>query len=163
MLNGPRPRRRGGRHASREGLAVSPSLPSIRPIMTPAGIFGDEPLMVVPVAFSQRRGRSAFHTVRECRPLCFNRDFSGFVPGAGLEPARGFIRPPRILSPLRLPFHHPGKPDCILEAASGFEPLNRDFADLRLNHLATPPIKIWLAANLERETGLEPATVTLAT
>ena len=26
-----------------------------------------------------------------------------------------------------------------LEAASGFEPENRGFADLRLNHLATPP------------------------
>jgi len=26
-----------------------------------------------------------------------------------------------------------------LEVASGFEPLNRGFADLRLNRLATPP------------------------
>jgi hypothetical protein len=26
-----------------------------------------------------------------------------------------------------------------MEAASGFEPLDRGFADLRLNHLATPP------------------------
>ena len=26
-----------------------------------------------------------------------------------------------------------------LEVASGFEPLSRGFADLRLNHLATPP------------------------
>ena len=26
-----------------------------------------------------------------------------------------------------------------VEAASGFEPENRGFADLRLNHLATPP------------------------
>ena len=33
--------------------------------------------------------------------------------------------------------------DCdkaaILEAASGFEPLHRGFADLSLNHLGTPP------------------------
>jgi hypothetical protein len=26
-----------------------------------------------------------------------------------------------------------------MEAASGFEPLSRGFADLRLSHLATPP------------------------
>ena len=28
-----------------------------------------------------------------------------------------------------------------LEAASGFEPLHRGFADLSLNHLGTPPSK----------------------
>src|SRR5688500_895803 len=48
----------------------------------------------------------------------------------------------RILSPLRLPVppprpHH--RRPRHREAASGFEPLNRGFADLRLNHLATPP------------------------
>ena len=42
----------------------------------------------------------------------------------------------------------------ILEAASGFEPLHKGFADLSLSHLGTPP--------MERETGLEPATPTLA-
>jgi hypothetical protein len=29
--------------------------------------------------------------------------------------------------------------DSLLEAASGFEPLHRGFADLSLNHLGTPP------------------------
>jgi hypothetical protein len=29
-----------------------------------------------------------------------------------------------------------------MEAASGLEPESRGFADLRLNHLATPPIDI---------------------
>ena len=29
---------------------------------------------------------------------------------------------------------------CELEAASGLEPESRGFADLRLNHLATPPL-----------------------
>ena len=42
----------------------------------------------------------------------------------------------------------------ILEAASGFGPLHKGFADLSLSHLGTPP--------MERETGLEPATPTLA-
>jgi hypothetical protein len=42
------------------------------------------------------------------------------------------------------------------KAASGFEPENRGFADLRLT--------TWLSRQkMERETGLEPATITLAT
>ena len=62
-----------------------------------------------------------------------------------------------ILSPLRLPIPPPrhDMPFSALEAAIGIEPMNRGFADLRLSHLATPPL-------LERETGLEPATPTLA-
>ena len=62
----------------------------------------------------------------------------------------------RILSPPRLPFRHLGRveghvrgaesvPDAAcsalecLEATGGFEPPNRAFAELRLNHLATSP------------------------
>ncbi len=45
----------------------------------------------------------------------------------------------------------------LLEAATGFEPVNNGFADRCLSHLAMPPFY------LERETGLEPATTTLAT
>ena len=40
-----------------------------------------------------------------------------------------------ILSPRRLPFRHPGEK----EAAGGFEPPYKGFADPRLNLLATPP------------------------
>ena len=42
-----------------------------------------------------------------------------------------------------------------LEARGGFEPPHKGFADLSLNHLGTAP-------QLERETGFEPATSTLA-
>jgi hypothetical protein len=42
----------------------------------------------------------------------------------------------RILSPRRLPFRHPGEK----EAAGGFEPPYKGFADPRLNLLATPPL-----------------------
>ena len=43
----------------------------------------------------------------------------------------------------------------LLEARGGFEPPHKGFADLSLNHLGTAP-------QLERETGFEPATSTLA-
>src|SRR6266446_3422985 len=51
-----------------------------------------------------------------------------------------------------------------MEAASGFEPLHRGFADLRLSHLATPPCDdaVRIEERVERETGFEPATPTLA-
>jgi hypothetical protein len=42
----------------------------------------------------------------------------------------------------------------LLEAATGFEPVNNGFADRRLT--------TWLCRPLERETGFEPATSTLA-
>ena len=43
----------------------------------------------------------------------------------------------------------------MLEAASGFEPLNRGFADPRLNHLATPP---WCRGGDLNSYGLTPTT-----
>jgi hypothetical protein len=48
----------------------------------------------------------------------------------------------------------------LLEAATGFEPVNNGFADRCLSHLAMPPKMFHI---LERETGFEPATTTLAT
>ena len=48
----------------------------------------------------------------------------------------------------------------FLEAATGFEPVNNGFADRCLSHLAMPPEVFHI---LERETGFEPATTTLAT
>ena len=45
----------------------------------------------------------------------------------------------------------------LLEAASGFEPLNRGFADPRLNHLATSP-----SITVERKMGFEHTTFSLA-
>ena len=52
-------------------------------------------------------------------PLIFN------VPGVGIEPTWSFD--PRILSPLRIPFRHPG--NCLHEARAGIEPANDGFAD----------------------------------
>ena len=77
------------------------------------------------------------------------------MPREGLEPTPP--RGERILSPPRLPFRHLGGE---MEAASGFEPLNRGFADPRLNHLATPPLPP--NQKMERKTRFELATPSLA-
>lgn len=73
------------------------------------------------------------------------------MPREGLEPTPPFGE--RILSPPRLPFRHLG----TVKAASGFEPLNRGFADPCLNLLATPPENV-----MERKMGFEPTTFSLA-
>ena len=74
----------------------------------------------------------------------------------------------RILSPPRLPFRHLGRVEghwhgaasaprasCSvmrrLEATGGFEPPNRAFAELRLNHLATSPQAILPRYGAEEE------------
>ena len=46
----------------------------------------------------------------------------------------------RILSPVRLPIPPP-RHIILLEAATGFEPVNNGFADRCLSHLAMPPKK----------------------
>jgi hypothetical protein len=51
--------------------------------------------------------------------------------------------------------------DFIVEAATGLEPVNNGFADRCLSHLAMPPFR-GFKKKLERETGFEPATSTLA-
>ena len=59
-------------------------------------------------------------------------------------------------------------PLILLEAATRFELVNNGFADRCLSHLAMPPkrrvkCRSTGSRQLERETGLEPATTTLAT
>jgi hypothetical protein len=53
----------------------------------------------------------------------------------------------------------------LIEAPVGFEPTNKGFADLRLKPLGYSALKTIKSTNvelMERETGLEPATSTLA-
>src|SRR4030095_14935630 len=102
------------------------------------------------------------------RPI--KRSRHPLVPREGIEPPRPWLGPCLLRAPrLPVPPPRPVPPTASrLEAASGFEPLNRGFADLRLSHLATPPYKLKGARPgplhhlMERETGFEPATPTLA-
>ena len=57
------------------------------------------------------------------------------VPRVGVEPTRHCCL--GILSPLCLPFHHPGKMTtyCNLEVQAGVEPAHIGFADRRVNQL----------------------------
>ncbi len=108
------------------------------------------------------------HTARAVHPPGVRRRNSGTwrLPGAGLEPARPWGQ--EVLSLPRLPFRHPGKPfrgesgtslravrefPWAREAAGGFEPPNRGFADLRLDHLATPPWRRRAAGRLDGTPG----------
>lgn len=68
------------------------------------------------------------------------------MPRAGLEPARGF--PLRILSPLCLPFHHPGKDAKVYRA--GFGKSNQKPAPLTghaLKYVANVSAKTQTAGN----------------
>ena len=59
-------------------------------------------------------------------------DQRGFASEVGTKTKRFFVRRNR-----RLGISNEIKDN--MEAASGFEPLHRGFADLSLNHLGTPP------------------------
>ncbi len=111
----------------------------------------------------RRRGapRAATSSMREWpRSTTDALEFGGDGGIAILCPGRDSNPHPligeRILSPPRLPFRHLGRVEghvqgaeaapnaaCSalgwLEATGGFEPPNRAFAELRLNHLATSP------------------------
>ena len=54
----------------------------------------------------------------------------------------------------------PANPLKLLEAAIGFEPMYNGFADRCLSQLGYAAHTLLI---MERETGLEPATITLAT
>ena len=92
------------------------------------------------------------------------------VPGAGLEPARDCSR--GILSPLRLPIPPPGLCEVKVYQKTLKVPLNggatrirtgdQGFAGPCLSHLAMAPCKLKALSLMERATGFEPATSTLA-
>ena len=73
------------------------------------------------------------------------------VPRAGLEPAQTYVR--RILSPLRLPFRHPGTE--IFGGGTRIRTGDQGFADPRLTtwlcrHNINVAISITVSKNLEK-------------
>ena len=80
------------------------------------------------------------------------------VPEIGLEPIRALDGPPDFKSDASANSATPANKNSV-EAAVGLEPTNKGFAVLCLTNLAMPPLYILM----ERETGFEPATFTLAT
>lgn len=83
------------------------------------------------------------------------------VPRAGLEPAQ--VKTRRILSPLRLPFRHPGTDKIsslqMLEAAPGFEPgirvlqthaLPLGYAAIFSTHMSNKMLRIFYKATCNK-------------
>src|SRR6187200_2577509 len=77
----------------------------------------------------------AFHSASDLTILVMDRFSEGMVPGEGVEPSRCCQR--RILSPLRLPFRHPGvlsRTACASRAAPQQRALSRIGAHALVGH-----------------------------